>query len=66
MAKFEIDDAAVRKLAELLDETGLTEIEFSEGDKRLRVAKSVTQNVATTVAAAPVAAAAAAAEPATP
>jgi len=47
MARFQIDDVLIRKLAELLDETGLTEIEFAEGDKRLRVAKSVTQNVTT-------------------
>ena len=48
MARFQIDDALIRKLAELLDETGLTEIEFAEGDKRLRVAKTVTQNVTAT------------------
>ena len=60
MARFQIDDALIRKLAELLDETGLTEIEFAEGDKRLRVAKSVTQHV---TAPAP-AAVAAVAEPA--
>ena len=45
MARFQIDDALIRKLAELLDETGLTEIEFAEGDKRLRVAKTVNQTV---------------------
>ena len=69
MARFQIDDALIRKLAELLDETGLTEIEFSEGDKRLRVAKSVAQNVvAAPAAAAPAqpAAAAPAAAPAEP
>ena len=48
MARFQIDDALIRKLAELLDETGLTEIEFAEGDKRLRVAKTVTQHVTAT------------------
>ncbi|MEM7442695.1 MAG: acetyl-CoA carboxylase biotin carboxyl carrier protein [Pseudomonadota bacterium] len=53
MARFQIDDELIRKLAELLDETGLTEIEFSEGDKRLRVAKSVAQNVVAAPAAAP-------------
>ena len=45
MARFQIDDALIRKLAELLDETGLTEIEFAEGDKRLRVAKTVNQTI---------------------
>ena len=32
-----IDDKAIRKLAELLDETGLTEIEVAEGDQVIRV-----------------------------
>ena len=32
-----IDDKAIRKLAELLDETGLTEIEVAEGDQKIRV-----------------------------
>ena len=31
---------AVRKLAELLEETGLTEIEYGSGDLRVRVAKT--------------------------
>lgn len=62
MARFQIDDVLIRKLAELLDETGLTEIEFAEGDKRLRVAKSVAQNVTAAMPAA--AAPQAAAEPA--
>ena len=44
-AGMKIDGDMIRNLAELLDETGLTEIEFAEGDKRLRVAKTVTQNV---------------------
>lgn len=47
MARFQIDDELIRRLAELLDETGLTEIEFAEGDKRLRVAKSAAQHVTT-------------------
>lgn len=32
-----IDEKAIRKLAELLDETGLTEIEVGEGDQIIRV-----------------------------
>ena len=36
-----IDHAAIRNLAELLNETGLTEIEVAEGDMRVRVTKSV-------------------------
>jgi acetyl-CoA carboxylase biotin carboxyl carrier protein len=39
MATFDIDGELVRKLAGLLDETGLTEIEFAEGEKRIRVTK---------------------------
>ena len=34
-----IDDKAIRKLAELLDETGLTEIEVAEGEQMIRVNK---------------------------
>jgi acetyl-CoA carboxylase biotin carboxyl carrier protein len=37
--KFEIDNDAVRKLAELLNETGLNEIEYEDDDRRIRVAK---------------------------
>lgn len=32
-----IDAAAIRELAKLLDETGLTEIEVEQGDQRIRV-----------------------------
>lgn len=34
-----IDEDAIRKLAELLDETDLTEIEVSEGDQAIRVSR---------------------------
>jgi len=34
-----IDKAAIRQLAELLDETGLTEIEVAEGESAIRVAR---------------------------
>ncbi len=37
-----IDDAAIRQLAKLLDETGLTEIEVAEGEKLIRVNKGGT------------------------
>lgn len=36
-----IDDKAIRKLAGLLDETGLTEIEVVEGDQVIRVSRGV-------------------------
>jgi acetyl-CoA carboxylase biotin carboxyl carrier protein len=53
MAKFELDTEFVRKLAQILHETNLGEIELGDGDKRIRVARPTV-----TVAAAPVAAAA--------
>jgi acetyl-CoA carboxylase biotin carboxyl carrier protein len=37
-----VDDKLVRALAALLDETGLTEIEYAVGDHRIRVARSTT------------------------
>lgn len=39
--KFDIDPDLVKNLAELLGETGLTEIEFESSGKRIRVARSV-------------------------
>ncbi len=62
----QVDVKLVRQLAELLNDTGLTEIEVEENDRKIRVARTV-QAVA--VSAAPVAApapAAAAAAPAAP
>jgi acetyl-CoA carboxylase biotin carboxyl carrier protein len=38
--EFTIDGGLVRTLAELLEETGLSEIEYAVGDKRIRVAKA--------------------------
>lgn len=37
MSKFDVDSELVRKLARLLKETGLTEIEFESDEKRIRV-----------------------------
>jgi len=64
MAEFDAD--AIRRLAALLEELGLSEIEYAKGDERLRVARAVA-GTAVTVSAGPVAAApaAAAAGPAT-
>src|SRR5690606_12315866 len=39
MPRLEIDDDLVRRLAGLLEETGLSEIEFAEGDRRIRVTR---------------------------
>jgi acetyl-CoA carboxylase biotin carboxyl carrier protein len=61
MAKFELDTEFVRKLAQLLHETHLGEIELADGDKRIRVARQTVTVAAP--AAAPVAAAAPAAAP---
>lgn len=63
----EIDAALVRQLAEILNETDLTEVEVERGELRIRVAREVTVNTAPVqyaVAPAPVAAAPAAAAPA--
>ena len=38
MGEFKIDADAVRTLASLLEETGLGEIEYQDGDRRIRVA----------------------------
>jgi len=67
MAKFEMDTEFIRKLAKLLEETNLGEIEMAEGDRRIRVARPKTVVAATTPAAvAAVPAAAGAAGAATP
>jgi acetyl-CoA carboxylase biotin carboxyl carrier protein len=54
MPHFEIDPDAIRKLAELMTETGLSEIEMAEGDRRIRVSRGAIA-ATTTVVAAPVA-----------
>lgn len=58
MSKFDISDELLGKLAKLIEETGLTEIEFEEGDSRLRLTKKPAKVVQATVAAAPALAAA--------
>ena len=65
MSKFDVDEALVRKLAALLKDTGLAEIEFESEGKRIRVntgagAPVVQVPVAAAPAAAPAAAAPAA------
>ena len=56
-----VDSDMIRNLAELLDETGLTEIEYSEGERRIRVTRGGGGGI---VAAAPAAAPVAAVAPA--
>ena len=60
MPPFDIDPETIRKLAELMTETGLSEIEMAEGDRRVRVSR------ATTAAAAPMHFAASAPPPSAP
>ena len=55
----QVDTALIRQLAELLDETKLTEIEVEDGARKIRVARTMTG--VTVAAPAPVAAAPAAA-----
>ena len=64
MKRLEIDEDAIRRLAALLDETGLAEIEIAEGDSRLRVSRGAHAQVfaQAPAAALPAAAPAAAAE----
>ena len=60
-----LDPAFVRALAELLDDTQLSEIEVEDGDRKVRVARTLTAAAPVAYAPAPVAAPAAAA-PAAP
>ena len=48
-----IDTALVRELAELLNETGLTEIEVEDDDRKIRVSRAGVSVAAPTMAAAP-------------
>ena len=48
-----IDSDLVRTLAALLDETGLTEIEYSVGDRRIRVARTAAALAPTVAVAVP-------------
>ena len=53
----QVDAALVRQLAELLDETQLTEIEVEDGERRIRVARKISAAAAPVAFAAPIAAA---------
>ncbi len=59
MGKFDVDEALIRKLAELLKDTGLNEIEYEAGTQRIRV----NRGGAVVAASAPPVAAAASAAP---
>ncbi len=68
MAKFEMDTEFVRKLAEVLEEKNLGEIELADGDRKIRIARLTVTYAAAPMAApsapSPSVAAAAAAAPA--
>jgi len=49
--KFNVDDGSVRGLAKLLEETGLTEIEYQVGTHRIRVVRSTMSVVSHAVSA---------------
>jgi acetyl-CoA carboxylase biotin carboxyl carrier protein len=63
MTRIPFDPDAIRALAAVLNETGLTEIEIAEKDSRIRVVRAAVPTIA---AAAPVAPPAAAVTPAAP
>ncbi len=60
----QVDTALIRQLAELLDETKLTEIEVEDGARKIRVARTMTVAAAAAPVSAPVATAPAAETPA--
>ena len=65
IGKLAVDDALLRRLAALLEQTGLSEIEIRRGRQQVRVARHVAANgVAPAVVAAPAIAAPVAEEPA--
>lgn len=57
MSAMKIDHEAIKNLASLLNETGLTEIEVTDGEKKVRVTKNISvQTMAAPAMAAPAAA----------
>jgi acetyl-CoA carboxylase biotin carboxyl carrier protein len=54
MAKLQVDESLVRKLSRLLEETGLTEIEYEAAGQRIRVARNGIPALPAAVAPAPV------------
>ncbi len=56
MSGFDVDSDLIRRLAELLDETGLSEIEVGEGEHRVRVVRAVAVAAAPAANSAPAAA----------
>ena len=65
-ASMNVDTRLVRELAELLSETGLTEIEVEDGDRKIKVSRAAPVAAPAPIAAAPAAVAAPAPAPAEP
>jgi acetyl-CoA carboxylase biotin carboxyl carrier protein len=64
MPKFSVDPELIKQLADILNQTGLGEIEYAEGERRIRVARPAVAPVAQAVVpVAPIAAAVGAAAP---
>lgn len=61
MAKSTVDSEQIRELAKLLEETGLAEVEITEGDRSIRVVRNGIAAAGTPMASAPAPVAAAAA-----
>ncbi len=57
-ATMKVDTKLVRELAEMLGETGLSEIEVEDGDRKIKVSRAMTAAAAPVAVAAPVASAA--------
>ncbi len=64
MAEFDLNDDLIRRLAGLLEETGLTELEYEADGQRIRVSRGSSVSQVSVAPAAPVQAAAPSAAPA--
>jgi acetyl-CoA carboxylase biotin carboxyl carrier protein len=64
MPPFDIDPDTIRKLAELMTETGLSEIEMADGERRVRVSRTPAPTATAVYAPPPAAAPAPSAPPA--
>jgi acetyl-CoA carboxylase biotin carboxyl carrier protein len=51
MPKFSVDPELIKQLADILNQTGLGEIEYAEGERRIRVARPAVAPVAAALAA---------------
>lgn len=55
MKNFDINPDLIEKLSKILDKNNLTEIELSQGEQSIRVARQQQQSIVTTTQAAPIA-----------